>query len=80
MSTTPIEKYFRPCTRSRANNLLALLLAVPALTMVALAPAWADDRDDDDSYEIGLWGDLPYSLQQVMVGVPNLIADKNATV
>jgi len=58
--------------------LLALLLAVPALTAVTLAPAWADDRDEENSYEIGLWGDLPYSLQQVMVGVPNLIADMNA--
>src|SRR5262249_57837342 len=36
------------------------------------------DGDDDDSYEIGLWGDLPYSLQQATSGVPNLIADMNA--
>jgi hypothetical protein len=45
--------------------------------------AWAD-RDDDDrgddggSYAIGLWGDLPYSDLQALVGVPNLIADMNA--
>jgi hypothetical protein len=42
------------------------------------------DRDDDDhganrnsGYEIGLWGDLPYSDLQAQVGVPNLIADMN---
>jgi hypothetical protein len=40
-----------------------------------------DDRDDDregrDPYAIGLWGDMPYSTEQAMVGVPNLIADMN---
>jgi len=51
---------------------------VPALTIAALAPAWTDDGDDDDSYDIGLWGDLPYSTLQATVGVPNLIADMNA--
>jgi len=29
-------------------------------------------------YEIGLWGDLPYSATQATVGVPNLIADMNS--
>jgi len=77
MSISPIEK--SSCLRPRARMLalLALFLAVLA-TSVTLAPAWTDDRDDEESYEIGLWGDLPYSLQQVMVGVPNLIADMNA--
>jgi hypothetical protein len=48
------------------------------------ANAWADrddeDRDGDrgDSYAIGLWGDLPYSDLQALVGVPNLIADINS--
>jgi hypothetical protein len=37
-----------------------------------------DDRDDGEGYAIGLWGDLPYSATQVVVGVPNLIADMNA--
>src|SRR5262249_13562000 len=42
------------------------------------------DRNDDDEhrgrsgpYAIGLWGDLPYSDVQALVGVPNLIADMN---
>jgi len=30
------------------------------------------------AYEIGLWGDLPYSDIQATVGVPNLIADMNS--
>ncbi|WIA43917.1 hypothetical protein OEZ86_010322 [Tetradesmus obliquus] len=29
-------------------------------------------------YQIGLWGDLPYSDMQATVGVPNLIKDMNA--
>lgn len=37
-----------------------------------------DRRDDRGIYAIGLWGDLPYSLEQAAVGVPNLIADMNA--
>src|SRR5437868_3390815 len=32
---------------------------------------------DERSYDIGLWGDLPYNDQQKTVGVPNLIADMN---
>ena len=41
------------------------------------------DRDRDDEregrrpYAIGLWGDLPYSDVQALIGVPNLIADMN---
>src|SRR5262245_30753181 len=74
--TATTEKSSRSSTRVRV--LLVLLLAAPALLFAAAAPAWADDGDDDDSYEIGLWGDLPYSLQQATSGVPNLIADMNA--
>jgi len=37
-----------------------------------------DDREEGEAYSIGLWGDLPYSDQQALVGVPNLIADMNA--
>ncbi len=43
------------------------------------------DRDDDDHdgrehrpYSIGLWGDLPYSDVQALVGVPNMITDMNS--
>jgi len=36
-----------------------------------------DERDEDEAYAIGLWGDMPYSDLQAIVGVPNLIADMN---
>jgi hypothetical protein len=29
-------------------------------------------------YAIGLWGDVPYSDAQALVGVPNMIADMNS--
>lgn len=36
-------------------------------------------RDDDrGAYNIGLWGDLPYSDAQAQTGVPNIIADMNS--
>jgi hypothetical protein len=67
--------------RRRASALLAPVLAA-LLCLVAPHAAIASDRDDDkrseDSYAIGLWGDLPYSAGQSLVGVPNLIADMNA--
>jgi hypothetical protein len=59
------------------------------LMMLVLASVAAQERFDrsDDSeqdqsqrrevYAIGLWGDLPYSVVQASVGVPNLIADMN---
>jgi hypothetical protein len=58
----------------------ALLAPVCALAMLGAAQASEreDDRRGEDSYAIGLWGDLPYSAGQSLVGVPNLIADMNA--
>lgn len=52
--------------------------AIVASLMAASALADEDDHHDrDESYAIGLWGDLPYSDVQAQVGVPNLIADMN---
>jgi len=48
---------------------------LPCLTLSGVAVA---DADNEDSYTIGLWGDLPYSTVQATVGIPNLIADMNA--
>lgn len=60
-----------------------LVIAVIAACAPWFAVAHANDHDDDDreqgsGYAIGLWGDLPYSIEQATVGVPNLIADMNA--
>jgi hypothetical protein len=79
VSDNSVKTPFRPCAPSRARKLLAPLLVVPVLAIAALAPAWAaDDDDSNNAYEIGLWGDLPYSPLQANVGVPNIIADMNA--
>ena len=39
-----------------------------------------NDGRGNDTYAIGLWGDLPYSDAQAQVGVPNLITDMNARI
>jgi hypothetical protein len=61
---------------------VGFLVVSACLAMWPVASAHADDDDRDRgesrSYAIGLWGDLPYSDVQALVGVPNLIADMNA--
>lgn len=59
----------------------AVVLVMVALAAGGVAQAQEDDDDLDGSapYAIGLWGDLPYSDLQVTVGIPNLIADMNAS-
>ncbi|WP_315702527.1 MULTISPECIES: hypothetical protein [unclassified Bradyrhizobium] len=80
MSTSPNDSssWLRALPRLRK----LLLLATPLLSIAASVPAAAHDSDfdfdDDETYQIGLWGDLPYSTLQATVGVPNLIADMNA--
>jgi hypothetical protein len=62
-----------------------LVLTVPFLISLAIGLAKAGEHENTDSnenrnnsYAIGLWGDLPYSDLQASTGVPNLIADMNA--
>jgi hypothetical protein len=55
----------------------ALMVALVATTGLAAAHADGGHDDDDDSYAIGLWGDLPYSAAQE-AALPALIADMNA--
>lgn len=64
----------------RAGRSCLQLLAALALVSAVAGTAAAHDRDDDDGepYAIGLWGDLPYSDVQALVGVPNLIDDMNS--
>jgi hypothetical protein len=64
-----------------------LLIPVLAAVMAAAATAGlaiAGRADDDDRgggrgspYAVGVWGDVPYSPEQVTSGVPNLVADMN---
>lgn len=62
------------------------LLAMITLTIVFVASSssWVvrsdsdDDKDENEAYSIGLWGDVPYSDLQALTGVPNLIADMNS--
>lgn len=58
-----------------------LVLTVPFLASFAISMATAKEKKyegENESYEIGLWGDLPYSDEQATTGVPNLIADMNS--
>ncbi len=64
-----------PAWLGHCGSAVALVLAASVVASPALAD---DDRDESDSYAIGLWGDLPYSPLQAASGVPNLIADMNA--
>jgi hypothetical protein len=62
---------------------LAVILSVTAATALAAkgrATGAGDDGQGEERgvYAIGLWGDLPYSDTQALVGVPNLIADMNS--
>src|SRR5918995_1690668 len=63
--------------------LIPLLAAViVAAISTGLASAGRDDDHGDhggsrSAYAIGLWGDVPYSEEQVTSGVPNLVADMN---
>lgn len=63
---------------NRPTSLAIRLLAALTLCSAAASPSLADDDRGNDSYTIGLWGDLPYSTLQATTGVPNLIADMNA--
>ena len=60
--------------------LVPMLLAFLAVALVdghALGSNGASN-DKNFMYQIGLWGDLPYSDLQAQTGVPNLIADMNS--
>ena len=57
-----------------------ITLAVVFLSSSSSGVTHADsgnDEDENEAYSIGLWGDVPYSDQQALAGVPNLIADMN---
>src|SRR5437016_8575968 len=67
-------------TRSKSILFLSAVVAMiaSAATTSVLADQDSDDRPGRNEPDvIGLWGDLPYSDVQALVGVPNLIADMN---
>jgi hypothetical protein len=67
---------------TRSKSILFLSAVVAMIASAATTSVLADQESDDrpgrnEPYVIGLWGDLPYSDVQALVGVPNLIADMN---
>ena len=69
----------RVATARLLRKMCLLALTAPFLTSVAMGLATASERENENgSYAIGLWGDLPYSDVQATIGVPNLIADMNS--
>ena len=61
---------------------LVLVLGVlaAAVGISALATPGSGRADQGgNSYSIGLWGDVPYSVHQQTIGVPNLIEDMNSS-
>ena len=56
-------------------------VAAAVLALMAGLAVAGNGRTNDKTFEyaIGLWGDLPYSAVQADPGVPNLIADMNAS-
>ncbi len=81
-------QYPRLKRRARTVFYLTFLALIFIAVSVALSHEGKDGKDGDDrdndhdednsSYAIGLWGDLPYSDIQATDGVPNLIADMNS--
>ncbi|WP_009632088.1 hypothetical protein [Synechocystis sp. PCC 7509] len=65
-----------------ATTQLLYKVCLIALTVPFLAsPGIAKENEygnENATYAIGLWGDLPYSDLQATIGVPNLIADMNS--
>ncbi|HJV62840.1 MAG TPA: hypothetical protein VJ743_17965 [Albitalea sp.] len=66
-----------PRLRRLLQRLSARALALLFAFACIVPYAGAGEDDGADPYDIGLWGDLPYSTLQSTVGVPNLVADMN---
>ena len=55
-----------PASASRISAIVAVVASI--LTTTAFADQDRDDHGRDEPYAIGLWGDLPYSDVQALVG------------
>ena len=64
-------------TRATCAILVSLAAAAAATAGDGRRDDGRYDDDEQESYAIGVWGDLPYNDIQAQVGVPNLIADMN---
>jgi hypothetical protein len=68
--------------RRALRRALVVMLTAAFVGTVANGAGARQERDNDHegnrTFSIGLWGDLPYSVLQATVGVPNLIADMNS--
>ena len=69
--------------RTRLVSTVSALLAAAVTAGVTLAAAGGRsvvhiEANSHRPYAIGLWGDMPYSVEQATVGMPNLIADINS--
>jgi hypothetical protein len=60
------------------RTLATLLLAVSVAVGFQGNGVGGVQGNANAEYAIGLWGDLPYSVIQATVGVPNMIADMNS--
>ena len=68
-----------PARLLRKMCLMALTVSFVASSAISLATAKEKEYESkNETYALGLWGDLPYSDLQATTGVPNLIADMNA--
>lgn len=58
---------------------LAALGAAAVVVGVGLGALAAGPNSEEFEFSVGLWGDMPYNDVQATVGVPNIIADMNAS-
>jgi hypothetical protein len=73
-----------PAPARRAYPVRSWTIAIAILLGISTSLAFqgngvgGSEGSSNAAYEIGLWGDLPYSDVQAAVGMPNLIADMNS--
>jgi hypothetical protein len=65
-------------TRKAAFALFVFAGVSTALALQGRNGIGGERGDANTEYSIGLWGDVPYSDAQALVGVPNMIGDMNS--
>ena len=64
-------------SRRKLVSILLAALAAGAFAAGIAAAGRGNGNDKTFQYAMGVWGDMPYSDTQALIGVPNLIADLN---